>query len=81
MATALSSSVLKDKDLSKRRTWNTTRRHVFKGGRSGQIVGILKAMMEDMEALLKEVIADEEKAVVGYGDWKSAAVTRCVGSA
>merc|ERR1719335_648983 len=30
---------------------------------SGQIVGILKAMKDDMEAGLKEAVADEEKAV------------------
>merc|ERR1719191_2732946 len=32
-------------------------------GASDQIVGILKAMKDDMEAELKEAIADEEKAV------------------
>merc|ERR1719440_2493845 len=35
---------------------------------SGQIVGILKAMKDDMEASLKEAIADEEKAVAGFAD-------------
>merc|ERR1719393_774399 len=38
---------------------------------SGQIVGILKAMKDEMEASLKEAIADEEKAVAGYGDLKA----------
>merc|ERR1712139_96652 len=38
---------------------------------SGQIVGILKAMKDDMEASLKEAIADEEKAAAGYADLKS----------
>merc|ERR1719230_1768665 len=38
---------------------------------SGQIVGILKAMKDEMEASLKEAIADEEKAVAGFGDLKS----------
>merc|ERR1719299_157070 len=40
-------------------------------GASDQIVGILKAMKDDMEAELKEAIADEEKAVAGYGDLKA----------
>merc|ERR1719174_1953199 len=38
---------------------------------SGQIVGILKAMKDEMEASLKEAIADEEKAVAGYADLKA----------
>merc|ERR550514_411715 len=38
---------------------------------SGQIVGILKAMKDDMEASLKEAIADEEKAAAGYAELKS----------
>jgi len=38
---------------------------------SGQIVGILKGMKDEMEASLKEAIADEEKAVAGYGDLKA----------
>merc|ERR1719214_213223 len=38
---------------------------------SGQIVGILKAMKDEMEASLKEAIADEEKAIAGYGDLKA----------
>merc|ERR1719271_2056447 len=38
---------------------------------SGQIVGILKAMKDDMEAELKEAIADEEKAVAGFADLKA----------
>merc|ERR1719456_2186529 len=37
---------------------------------SGQIVGILKAMKDEMEASLKEAIADEAKAVAGFGDLK-----------
>merc|ERR550537_2140812 len=38
---------------------------------SGQIVGILKAMKDDMEAELKEAVEDEEKAIAGYGDLKA----------
>merc|ERR1719217_2054818 len=38
---------------------------------SGQIVGILKSMKDDMEASLKEAIADEEKAITGYGELKA----------
>merc|ERR1719388_751400 len=38
---------------------------------SGQIVGILKSMKDDMEASLKEAIADEGKAVAGYADLKA----------
>merc|ERR1719163_1099876 len=38
---------------------------------SGQIVGILKAMKEEMEASLSEAVADENKAIAGYGDLKS----------
>merc|ERR1719217_110120 len=38
---------------------------------SGQIVGILKAMKDDMEAELKEAIETEEKAVAGFGDLKA----------
>merc|ERR1719160_136645 len=38
---------------------------------SGQIVGILKGMKDDMEASLKEAIADEEKAITGFGDLKA----------
>merc|ERR1719502_1065030 len=38
---------------------------------SGQIVGILKGMKDEMEASLKEAIADEEKSVAGFGDLKS----------
>merc|ERR1719456_831799 len=37
---------------------------------SGQIVGILKAMKDEMEASLKEAVADEEKAVAGFGELK-----------
>jgi len=42
---------------------------------SGQIVGILKGMKDDMEAELKEAIADEEKAIAGFGDLKSSKET------
>merc|ERR1719316_2124675 len=38
---------------------------------SGQIVGILKAMKDDMEAELKKSTADEEVAVKGFGDLKA----------
>merc|ERR1719247_3759406 len=38
---------------------------------SGQIVGILKGMKDDMEAELKEPIATEEKAIAGFGDLKA----------
>jgi hypothetical protein len=38
---------------------------------SGQIVGILKGMKDDMEAELKESVATEEKAVAGFADLKS----------
>merc|ERR1719327_636373 len=38
---------------------------------SGQIVGILKAMKDDMEAELKEAIAEEEKSIAGFGDLKA----------
>jgi len=38
---------------------------------SGQIVGILKGMKDDMEAELKESIAAEEKAVAGFADLKA----------
>jgi len=40
-------------------------------GASDQIVGILKAMKDDMEAELKEATADEEKAVAGFNDLKA----------
>merc|ERR1719146_165178 len=42
---------------------------------SGQIVGILKAMKDDMEAELKEAIADEDKAIAGFGDLKGSKET------
>merc|ERR1719281_5079 len=42
---------------------------------SGQIVGILKAMKDDMEAELKEAIATEEKAIAGFNDLKSSKET------
>jgi len=38
---------------------------------SGQIVGILKGMKDDMEAELKESIAAEEKAIAGFADLKA----------
>merc|ERR550514_2128487 len=38
---------------------------------SGQIVGILKGMKDDMEAELKEAIATEEKAIAGFGELKA----------
>merc|ERR1719298_76253 len=38
---------------------------------SGQIVGILKGMKDDMEAELKEAIASEEKACDGFADLKA----------
>merc|ERR1719359_2210331 len=39
-------------------------------GASDQIVGILKAMKDDMEAELKEAIATEEKSIAGFNDLK-----------
>merc|ERR1719281_880433 len=38
---------------------------------SGQIVGILKSMKDDMEASLKEGTADEERAIAGFADLKA----------
>jgi len=38
---------------------------------SGQIVGILKGMKDDMEAELKDAIATEEKAIAGFADLKA----------
>merc|ERR1719355_565675 len=38
---------------------------------SGQIVGILKGMKDDMEAELKEAIATEDKAIAGFADLKA----------
>merc|ERR1719456_735428 len=38
---------------------------------SGQIVGILKQMKEEMEGSLAEGIANEEKAVAGFGELKA----------
>jgi hypothetical protein len=38
---------------------------------SGQIVGILKAMEDDMKKSLEEAVADEEKAVAGFADLKA----------
>jgi hypothetical protein len=45
------------------------------GPSSGQIVGILKAMKDDMEAELKEAIADEDKAIAGFGELKASKET------
>jgi len=42
---------------------------------SGQIVGILKGMKDDMEAELKEAIAAEEKAITGFGELKASKET------
>jgi hypothetical protein len=42
---------------------------------SGQIVGILKGMKDDMEAELKEAIAEEEKAISGFGELKASKET------
>merc|ERR1719379_1905637 len=42
---------------------------------SGQIVGILKAMKDDMEAELKEAVATEEKSIAGFNDLKSSKET------
>lgn len=38
---------------------------------SGQIVGILKGMKDDMEANLKDATAEEEKATTGFGELKA----------
>jgi len=38
---------------------------------SGQIVGILKAMEDDMKKALEEAVADEAKSVAGYGELKA----------
>jgi hypothetical protein len=38
---------------------------------SGQIVGILKAMKDEMEADLKSATSEEEKAIAGYGQLKA----------
>merc|ERR1719191_2690323 len=40
-------------------------------GASDQIVGILKAMKDDMEAELKEAVATEEKAIAGFTELKA----------
>jgi len=39
---------------------------------SGQIVGILKNMKDEMDKSIKALIKDEEDAVAGYGDLKAA---------
>jgi len=44
-------------------------------GASDQIVGILKAMKDDMEAELKEAVADEGKSVAGFNDLKASKET------
>merc|ERR1719463_1004703 len=38
---------------------------------SGQIVGILKGMKDDMEAELKEATSSEERAIAGFADLKA----------
>jgi hypothetical protein len=38
---------------------------------SGQIVGILKGMKDDMEAELKDAVATEEKAIAGFAELKA----------
>merc|ERR1719230_6445 len=38
---------------------------------SGQIVGILKGMKDDMEAELKEAVEAEDKAIAGFADLKA----------
>jgi len=42
---------------------------------SGQIVGILKGMKDDMEAELKEAVATEEKSIAGFGELKASKET------
>merc|ERR1719160_1646147 len=42
---------------------------------AGEILGILKAMKDEMEADLKEAIADEQKAVAGFTDLKTSKET------
>merc|ERR1719231_1700948 len=42
---------------------------------SGQIVGILKAMKDDMEAELKKTTADEDTSAKGFADLKAAKET------
>jgi len=42
---------------------------------SGQIVGILKGMKDDMEAELKKAIADDEAAAKGFADLKASKTT------
>merc|ERR1711988_65857 len=42
---------------------------------SGQIVGILKAMKDDMEAELKDAIASEDKSIAGFGELKGSKET------
>jgi len=44
-------------------------------GNSGQILGILKQMKEEMETNLKEAIAEEDKAAAGFADLKSSKET------
>jgi len=40
-------------------------------GGAGQIVGILKAMKDDMEAELKDAVADDAKAAAGFNELKA----------
>jgi uncharacterized protein YoxC len=42
---------------------------------SGQIVGILKGMKDEMEADLKDAIASEDKSIAGFNDLKSSKET------
>jgi len=42
---------------------------------AGEIVGILKAMKDEMEADLKDAIAEEEKSVAGFNELKSSKET------
>ena len=44
-------------------------------GQSGEIVGILKTMKEDMDKNLNGAIADEEQAASGFADLKAAKET------
>merc|ERR1719331_1676254 len=41
-------------------------------GQSGEIVGILKAMKDEMDASLNGAVGDEEKAAAGYGELAAA---------
>jgi len=48
---------------------------------SGQIVGILKAMKDDMESELKQATTDEETAAKGFADLKAAKETEAAAAA